>query len=88
MKFYFYLDEKQLKQLHDWQQEHEKTCKIFNTPMYPDLPIDDPRQHKMNPGGTIGGVYSFIFVPNSIGEVQVVKCACGADINLTDYDSW
>jgi hypothetical protein len=38
--------------------------------------------------GAIGGKQSFTFIPNSIGEVHKVTCACGAEENLTDYDLW
>lgn len=88
MSMDFSLDNKQLESFCKWSKEHEKTCKYFNTMMYPDLPQDDPRNHKINPGGAIGGVYTFCFVPNYIGQVQYVSCACGAQINLTDYDLW
>lgn len=40
-----------------------------------------------NPGA-IGGLLSFIFIPNSIGESLKVKCICGEQIDLTDMDNW
>jgi hypothetical protein len=39
--------------------------------------------------GAIGGRYSYIFTPTSLGTVSRVKCcACQAEIDLTDYDEW
>ena len=40
-----------------------------------------------NPGA-IGGLLSFIFTPNGIGEALEVKCICGEQIDLTDMDNW
>jgi hypothetical protein len=38
--------------------------------------------------GAIGGKTTYCFTPTGIGTVTVVKCACGKEINLTDYESW
>lgn len=32
--------------------------------------------------GAIGGRYSFIFTPTSIGTVGTIRCSCGADFNF------
>lgn len=34
--------------------------------------------------GACGGADTFIFVPTSIGIVQRVRCACGAELDLTE----
>jgi hypothetical protein len=36
--------------------------------------------------GVIGGGYSFIFTPTSLGDIVVVKREDGHEINLTDYN--
>lgn len=38
--------------------------------------------------GAIGGSYSFIFTPTSLGNIVRVKRDDGLKINLTDYDSF
>jgi len=38
--------------------------------------------------GAIGGAITFEFTPTGLGIVESVKCACGAEKNLTDYDMW
>ncbi len=38
--------------------------------------------------GAIGGRLTYSFTPTGLGVVTEVECACGAKIDLTDYDSW
>jgi hypothetical protein len=38
--------------------------------------------------GAIGGEISYVFAPTSLGVILVVKCACGAELNVTDFASW
>jgi len=38
--------------------------------------------------GAIGGRISFQFTPTSLGLITIVKCACGEELNLTDYKGW
>jgi len=38
--------------------------------------------------GAIGGVLTFSFTPTSIGTVVKVICACGEELDLTEYDLW
>ena len=38
--------------------------------------------------GAIGGATTFCFTPTGLGDILVVKCTCGAEVNLTDFDSW
>ncbi len=37
--------------------------------------------------GAVGGRFTYSFTPNSLFRVDEVTCACGAKIDLTDYDS-
>lgn len=38
--------------------------------------------------GMVGGCFSFVFTPTSIGCIEVIKCADGTELDLTDYDNW
>lgn len=38
--------------------------------------------------GAIGGKITYSFTPTRIGITQVISCACGEELDLTDYDSW
>lgn len=34
------------------------------------------------------GKYTYCFTPMAMGVVEIVKCACGSELNITDYASW
>lgn len=36
----------------------------------------------------IGGQFSYIFTPTSVGTAVSIKCICGEQENITDYDIW
>lgn len=36
--------------------------------------------------GAIGGRTTYCFTPTSLGTVVKVKCACGEEIDISDYD--
>ena len=39
--------------------------------------------------GAVGGSFGFLFIPTSIGTIEIIKCFCDDDeLDLTDYDSW
>lgn len=38
--------------------------------------------------GAIGGRITFEFTPTGLGDVVKVRCACGAKIDLTEYEKW
>ena len=38
--------------------------------------------------GAIDGKTTFSFTPTSIGTVVKVKCVCGNEADLTDYENW
>lgn len=38
--------------------------------------------------GTTGGKYNYCFRPVGIGNIVVVKCDCGKEIDLTEEDKW
>jgi len=38
--------------------------------------------------GTIGGRITYTFTPTSLGMIVKVKCACGENTDLTNYEDW
>ena len=38
--------------------------------------------------GAIGGHLSYTFIPTGLGNVVTVKCACGEELNITEYENW
>ncbi len=38
--------------------------------------------------GAIGGAYTICFTPTGLGDIVIVKCADGTQIDLTEYDLW
>lgn len=67
----------ELKEVLDWQTEHNKTC-----------PYYDDGTKAVSPEGAIGGRMTYSFTPTGIGVAVTVSCACGAKENITDYDCW
>ena len=43
---------------------------------------------KIKAVGAAGGKYTWVFGPTNLGTSQVVKCACGATIDVTDLEAW
>jgi len=38
--------------------------------------------------GTIGGKYTWSFTQTGLGCIIILKCMCGEELNLTDYENW
>ena len=38
--------------------------------------------------GAIGGRLTYQFTPTSLGQITVVRCLCGKEVNITNTDSW
>lgn len=38
--------------------------------------------------GVVGGRFTYTFTPTNLGTVVKLKCACGEEIDLTDYENW
>ncbi len=68
----FQLGEYERKALTVWLGEHDKTCKF----------ADRSKQ------GACGGRLTYCFTPTSIGMVTKIECACGGEVNVTDWDAW
>jgi len=73
----FELMGEELQKYQSWEAEHNETC-----PYYDDGSSPAPKI------GAIGGRTTFSFTPTGVGTVVVVKCACGEEINVTDFDHW
>ena len=43
---------------------------------------------KVDDVGAIGGKYTWSFIQTGLGLIIILKCFCGEEINLTDYESW
>jgi cystathionine beta-lyase/cystathionine gamma-synthase len=47
------------------------------------------KQHEMcGSKAAIGGALTYEFSPTSIGCVIKIKCHCGNEVDVTDYNSW
>lgn len=64
----FKLDDEQENLLRDWQENHD--CKYR---------LKNGYRHT----GSFGGADTFTFIPTTVEEVVIVKCACGAEIDLS-----
>ena len=71
----FKIEGKEREKVEAWWKKHteEDECRFMIDPFA---------------GGAIGGVRTYSFTPTGLGVVIVVKCACGAEENCTDFDSW
>jgi len=38
--------------------------------------------------GAIGGRFTYSFTPIGLGVITRVTCVCGAELDLTDWESW
>ena len=74
----FELTEKEYQKYTEWADTHE--CKFRIKKEWMSKP--------MRYVGPIGGEDTFCFTPTGLGTAVKVKCACGAEINLTNYDEW
>lgn len=73
----FTLDKDGLTKLSTFLDNHNKTCKYY-----------DDGTSLESKSGAIGGRLTYAFTPTSLGVITVIKCACGAEVNVTDFDSW
>ena len=64
----FKLDDEQERMLRDWQENHD--CKYRLENGYRNT-------------GSFGGADTFMFIPTTVEEVVIVKCDCGAKIDLS-----
>ena len=69
----FELHGKELEMFNDWDRKHKKVCELLNDPDF---------------SPAIGGRLTFSFTPTGLGSGVSAKCACGAEKDCTDIDSW
>ena len=51
--------------------------------------FEEKHRHPDVNKGAIGGHIRYIFTPTSIADACTIKCTiCGAEENITDYNSW
>lgn len=72
----FSLDPYEYDQYLKFKKKHRKYCKFTPTK-------DNPF-----PTGAAGGATSLEFTLTGIGVAVIVKCACGVEENITNYDVW
>ncbi len=55
-----------------------------------DKVYDWTKDHKCDDDliATIGGKYSYVFIPTGLGMIKRVECICGDVLDLTDVDKW
>ena len=71
----FDVSKEQRELVKKWQEDHDKAKHI--------KPGEIHRY-----AGAIGGTYTWCFTPTSIGMATNVKCSCGEEIDITNYDEW
>lgn len=73
--------------------EKEYKEKIFTLSAEQNKKYDEWRKEKNKKNGevyvgAIGGAYTFCFSPTGLGDMVVVKCADGTELDLTEYEYW
>jgi len=43
--------------------------------------------YKQNSGAIVGRL-TYCFSPTGLGDICIVKCSCGEEIDLTEYEKW
>jgi hypothetical protein len=71
------LNIRQGKKIDKWGEEHIKTC-----------PYVGVNENGMPKDGAIGGAITISFTATSLGIVAKVTCACGGEVDVTDYQEW
>lgn len=73
----FELSDEQLVALMRWESEHDRMCSLYDDGTKP-----------ISKMGAIGGRATYCFTPTSLGMIAIFKCACGGELNLTEYHVW
>lgn len=68
----FRIDVGEMRQLNEWLGDHEKTCPIAAGKIT----------------GAIGGALTYSFTNTSLGQICKIRCACGQEVDVTDYEGW
>lgn len=71
----FSISHKEKRTLETWLMEHEKKCRYWVE--------NAPRPICPSPDSPL----VYIFQPSAIATFCTVRCRCGEEVNITDYDS-
>ncbi len=71
-EYLFRISKEEAGKFRVWLEQHNESCHYAN-----------PKNR-----GAIGGRFCFKFAPTTLGTATKVKCACGQEIDLTDYEDW
>ena len=69
----FEIDREQMIKLGEWIEIHNNSSCPFSDPMTT---------------GAIGGRMTYSFTNTSLGQLCKAKCACGQEVDLTNYENW
>ena len=74
-KLSFGFFKEQLEVINKWTKEHDAERHI-------------PTGKTFRYSGAIGGAYTYEFTGTSLGTCVHVRCSCGEEIDVSDYDNW
>ena len=69
----FSITQQELEQINEWKKRHEEEVHNLVT-----------QDDKLVAHGAIGGRYSYVFIPISLGTIGIIKCSCGAEFTFQD----
>ena len=73
----FTISGKEVENFEDWLGTHDKFCRFAESKM---------RKNGTPPSGWAR--FTYMFSRASIGYIIKVKCQCGEEVDITDFDSW
>ena len=73
----FTISGKEVENFEDWLEEHDKSCRFAESKM---------PKNGIPPLGWAR--FTYMFSPTSMGFTIKVKCQCGEEVDITDFDSW
>lgn len=73
MTIKFEFTEEQSKRIKVWDDLHECSLK------------DSEGNRRFT---TSGGRLKYTFIPTGLGEVQKIKCSCGSELDVSEYEKW
>lgn len=71
----FGMYKEQWEAIKKWQKDHDR-----------EKHIPPGKTHRYS--GAIGGAYTIEFTGTSLGQCVHCRCACGEEIDVSDYDNW
>lgn len=71
----FGLYKEQRDSIRKWMKEHDEDRHVL-------------AGRKFRYAGAIGGAYTYEFTSTTLGTVTTVRCSCGEQLDVTDYNDW